>query len=40
MQVGPAGAHGALAAEPVELEIKSVIEAVPLLFRSMEGDLA
>ena len=32
--------HGALAAEAVELETKIVIEAVPLLFRSMEGDLA
>ena len=40
MEVGPAGVHGALAAEPVELETKSVIEAVPLLLRSMEGDLA
>ena len=40
MEVGPAGVHGALAAEAVELETKIVIEAVPLLFRSMEGDLA
>ena len=40
LEVGPAGVHGALAAEPVELETKIVIEAVPLLFRSMEGDLA
>ena len=40
MDVGPAGVHGALAAEPVELVTKSVTEAVPLLLRSMEGDLA
>ena len=40
MEVGPAGVHGALAAEPVELETKIVIEAVMLLLRSMEGDLA
>ena len=40
MEVGPAGEHGALAAEPVELETNSVIEAVLLLLRSMEGDLA
>ena len=40
MEVGPAGVHGDLAAEPVELETKIVIEAVPLLFRSIEGDLA
>ena len=40
MEVGPAGVHGALAAEPVELDTKNVIEAVPLLFQRMEGALA
>ena len=40
MGVGPAGVDGALAAETVELETNIAIEAVPLLLRSMEGDLA
>jgi len=40
MEVGPAGVHGALAVRPVELDTKIVIEAVPLLLRSMEGALA
>ena len=40
MEVGPAGVHGAPAVKPVELDTKIVIEAVPLLLRSMEGALA
>ena len=40
MEVGPAGVHGIPAVNPVELDTKIVIEAIPLLFQRMEGAFA